>query len=93
MSKMSEFYIGIVEMVEQGASYESIEQMMLVEVIGRPASRAVNSEAAIAQAATSFARYFTLLRVDPSPEDDRDLARILSVAFPGSRHGNEAGGG
>jgi uncharacterized protein (TIGR02444 family) len=72
---------------------ESIEQMMLVEIIGRPASRAVNSEAAIAQAATSFARYFTLLRVDPSPEDDRDLARILAVAFPGSRHGNEAGGG
>jgi uncharacterized protein (TIGR02444 family) len=72
---------------------ESIEQMMLVEIIGRPASRAVNAEAAIAQAATSFARYFTLLRVNPSPDDDRDLARILAVAFPGSRHGNEAGGG
>jgi uncharacterized protein (TIGR02444 family) len=68
---------------------ESIEQRMLVEIIGRPASRAVKAESAIAAAATSFARYFTLLRVEPTPEDDRDLARILAVAFPGGRHGNE----
>jgi len=72
---------------------ESIEQMMLIEIIGRPASRAVAAERAIAQAATSFARYFTLLRVDPTTEDDKDLARILAVAFPGSRHGNQPGGG
>ena len=31
MSKMSEFYIGIVEMVEQGLSYDSIITMMVDE--------------------------------------------------------------
>ena len=39
MSRMSEFYIGIVEMVEQGFSYESIEQMMVDEGYPREACR------------------------------------------------------
>lgn len=64
---------------------ESIEQLLLVELMGRPPSRAVSAEAATAQAATSFARYFTLLRVQATLDDDRDLARILAGAFPGRR--------
>ncbi len=72
---------------------EAIEQMLLVELVGRQPRRAVTAQAAITQAATSFARYFALLRIEPSSEDDKDLARILAAAFPESRLGNEPGGG
>ena len=72
---------------------ENIEQLLLVEVVGRPAGKAMAAEVATAHAATGFARYFALLRIRPTPDDDRDLARILSVAFPASRMGNEPGGG
>ena len=37
MSKMSEFYIGIIEMVEQGLSYDSIIAMMVDEGYPREA--------------------------------------------------------
>ena len=46
MSKMSEFYIGIVEMVEQGASYERIEQMMVEEGYPRVACRPIINQIA-----------------------------------------------
>lgn len=59
---------------------ENIEQMMLVELIGRP-SREVTATNATADAATSFARYFALLRIEATADDDRDLARILAAAF------------
>ena len=70
---------------------ESIEQMMLVELIGRP-SRAVTAAQATADAATSFARYFALLRLQATPEDDRDLAQILAAAFPDRRARREPSG-
>lgn len=63
---------------------ENIEQMMLVELIGRP-SRAVAATHATADAATSFARYFALLHIQATQDDDRDLARILAAAFPDRR--------
>lgn len=70
---------------------ENIEQMMLVELIGRP-SRAVTAIHATADAATSFARYFALLRIHATPDDDRDLARILAAAFPDRRARREPSG-
>ena len=46
MSKMSEFYIGIVEMVEQGACYDRIEQMMVEEGYPREACRPIINQIA-----------------------------------------------
>ena len=46
MSKMSEFYIGIVEMVEQGACYDRIEQMMVEEGYPREACRHIINQIA-----------------------------------------------
>ena len=46
MSKMSEFYIGIVEMVEQGACYDAIEQMMVEEGYPREACRPIINQIA-----------------------------------------------
>jgi hypothetical protein len=41
MSRMSEFYIGIVEMVEQGFDYDSIIAMMVEEGYPREACRPI----------------------------------------------------
>ena len=46
MSKMSNFYVGIIEMVEQGFSYESIEQMMVEEGYPREACRPIINQIA-----------------------------------------------
>ncbi len=70
---------------------ERIEQMMLVELIDRP-SRAVAAADAVADAATSFSRYFALLYIQATPEDDRDLARILAAAFPDRHVRHDPGG-
>ena len=37
MSRMSEFHVGIIEMVEQGFDYDAIEQMMVAEGYPREA--------------------------------------------------------
>ena len=47
MSKMSEFYIGIVEMVEQGLSYDSIIAMMVDEGYPREACRPIINQIAV----------------------------------------------
>jgi hypothetical protein len=46
MSKMSNFYVGIIEMVERGCSYESIEQMMIDEGYPREACRPIINQIA-----------------------------------------------
>lgn len=76
---------------------ERIEQMMLVELVGRQPSKAVTADVATRDAATSFARFFAVLGVESTLDDDRDLARILAVAFPSHgpsrRPRREPGGG
>jgi hypothetical protein len=46
MSKMSNFYVGIIEMVEQGFNYDSIEQMMVDEGYPREACRPIINQIA-----------------------------------------------
>ena len=41
MSRMSEFHVGIIEMVEQGFDYDAIEQMMVAEGYPREACRPI----------------------------------------------------
>jgi len=46
MSKMSNFYVGIIEMVEQGHNYDTIEQMMIDEGYPREACRPIINQIA-----------------------------------------------
>ena len=43
---MSNFYVGIIEMVEQGACYDRIEQMMVEEGYPREACRPIINQIA-----------------------------------------------
>ncbi len=64
---------------------ERIEQLMLSEVIGRPAEGPYDPIAQVAAAAGNVQEYLAALGVETDAEDRADLRHVLTAVFPAAR--------